>query len=244
MGPVRTDLRIAVAQPAVHAHDLAANVASHAEVVGRAGARLVVFPELSLTGYELDAPAVDPADPLLRPLVDACRAAGSVALVGAPVAVDGRGAGAGTGHIAVLRVDGSGVEVAYRKVSLGDAEAVRFSPGPGPVAIDVDGWRVGLAICKDTGDPAHLAATAALDLDLYAAGVVHHDHELPEQLRRARTIAAATAAPVAIASCAGPTGEGYAATAGHSSIHDRHGDVLVSAGADPGWVAWTLPGEG
>ena len=38
-----------------------------------------------------------------------------------------------------------GSTVAYRKMWLGDAEARRFTPGPGAGA-DVDGWRLGLAI--------------------------------------------------------------------------------------------------
>ncbi|WP_197680992.1 nitrilase-related carbon-nitrogen hydrolase [Nocardioides scoriae] len=235
---MRTDLRVAVAQPDVHALDVAANVAAHAAVVRGARARLVVFPELSLTGYELDAPSLAPTDPRLAPLVEACRATGSVALVGAPVVVAGDRSS--LEHIGTLRVDRAGVATAYLKVSLGDAEAERFAPGPGPVAIDVDGWRVGLATCRDTGIAAHVAATAALGLDLYAAGVVHHAHERAELSHRARAIAAATGAPVALASCAAPTGEGYAATAGHSSVHDRHGALLVEAGAATGWVAVTL----
>jgi predicted amidohydrolase len=43
---------------------------------------VVVFPELSLTGHELDAAAVDPADDRFAPVIDACAATGSIALVG------------------------------------------------------------------------------------------------------------------------------------------------------------------
>lgn len=50
-----------------------------------AGARVVVFPELSLTGYELDAHAVAVDDIALAPLVEACAATDALALVGAPV---------------------------------------------------------------------------------------------------------------------------------------------------------------
>lgn len=227
-------LRVAVAQPVVTALDVAANVRAHAALVRRAGARLVVFPELSLTGYELAAPPLDPGDARLEELRAACAETGTVALVGAPVEEAGRV------HIAVLRVDAEGVGVAYRKTSLGADEQARFSPGPGPVATDVDGWRVGLGICKDTGDTDHVTATAALGLDLYAAGVVHHRWELEEQQARARRIAAATGAPVALASCAGATGGGFGATAGGSSISDRHGVVLVEAGADADEVVATL----
>lgn len=45
-------LVVAAVQPACTAHDVAANAAVHAEQVRAAAARVVVFPELSLTGYE------------------------------------------------------------------------------------------------------------------------------------------------------------------------------------------------
>jgi len=57
---VTTSLTVAVVQPPCTACDVAGNAQQHADAVRRAQARVVVFPELSLTGYELDAPAVAP----------------------------------------------------------------------------------------------------------------------------------------------------------------------------------------
>jgi len=76
---------IAVAQPLCVPYDVAANAPTHAAVVRSASARVVVFPELSLTGYELDAPAIAVEDPRLAPIIEACVETGSLALVGAPV---------------------------------------------------------------------------------------------------------------------------------------------------------------
>lgn len=145
---------------------MAANAAEHARAICPAKARLVVFPELSLTGSELEAEAVSPTDDWLAPIVEVCAATGSVALVGAPV----RGA-QGDLHIGMLRVDSAEVEVAYHKNWLGPAEAERFKPGDGPKIIDVDGWRVGLGICNDTGVAEHVSAIAALGIALYIAGL-------------------------------------------------------------------------
>jgi predicted amidohydrolase len=55
---MREPLRIAVAQPVCVRHDVAGNAVRHARVVRSARARVVVFPELSLTGYELDAASI------------------------------------------------------------------------------------------------------------------------------------------------------------------------------------------
>src|SRR6266702_8390542 len=155
---MREPLRIAVAQPPCVPYDVAVNAVAHAATVRSAGARVVVFPELSLTGYELDAPAITAEDLRLGPIVEACAEAGSVALVGAPV----RGQ-ASRSHIANLAIDGAGATVAYKKMWLGTAESERFTPGGRPAVLDVDGWRLGLAICKDTGVPQHAFDTAALD---------------------------------------------------------------------------------
>ena len=193
-----------MAQPALGSLDVAANARVHADTVRSAGARVVVFPELSLTGYELDAPAIPAADPRLRPIVEACAETGSVALVGAPVTGDGD-----EDFIALLAIDGSGVSVAYRKVWLGAEEADRFTPGPGPAVLEVDGWRLGLAICRDTGIAQHASDTAALGIDAYLAGTVKAADEATLQHERGRRIAAEHGVWVAIASFAGATGGGY-----------------------------------
>lgn len=229
---VRAPLSIAAVQPATVAHDLAGNARAHADSVRAAQARVVVFPELSLTGYELDADAVSPSDPALTPIVEACEAAGSLALVGAPVQDDG-----GRTFIAMLRVDARGAEVVYRKTWLGDAELGRFSPGDGPTVLEIDGWRLGLGICKDTGAAQHTAGTAAVGVDAYLAGLVHRPEELPEQEARAFVIARTCRAWVVFASFAGPTGDVFAETAGSSAVWSPEGLSLARVGPEAGGIA-------
>lgn len=220
-------LTVAVAQPVCVPHDVAANAATHAAVVRAAQARVVVFPELSLTGYELDAALVPPDDPALAPLVAACRDTGTLALAGAPV--DGP-------CIGILAVDGVAgtVDVAYRKLYLGDSEPDRFHPGPEPRVLTVEGRRLGLALCKDTGVPEHQARTAALGIDGYVAGTCMSAEETAEQDARGARIAAAHGVWVAFASFAGPTGDGYTHTAGRSTIWAPDGAVIARTDAVPG----------
>ena len=228
---MREPLVIAVAQPLCVPYDVAANATTHAATVNAARARVVVFPELSLTGYELDAPAIVAEDPLLNPIVEACAETGSVALAGAPV----RGK-AGRSHIATVAIDGTGATVAYRKMWLGTEESHRFSPGPAPAVLDVDGWRLGLAICKDTGVPEHAHDTTALGIDAYVAGTVKSPDEGAVQDERARRVAMEHRIWVAIASFAGATGGGYTTTAGRSAIWAADGTPVARAGADAGTV--------
>ena len=220
-------LTIAAVQPACRANDVPGNALSHAVAVRAAKARVVVFPELSLTGYELEAAPVAPTDAALSTLVEACAVTDCIALAGAPVrGEDGRL------HIAMLCVSRRGVGVAYRKCYLGDEESARFSPRPGPAVLDVDGWRLGMGICKDTGVAEHVSDTVALGIDVYVAGLVHTPEELAVQEKRAASIAREGNAFVAFASFAGPTGGGYERTAGSSGIWSPEGDVLTSAGLE------------
>ncbi|MEV4067240.1 carbon-nitrogen hydrolase family protein [Nonomuraea dietziae] len=228
----RDPLTIAVAQPPTMAFDVAANARTHAAVVRAAGARVVVFPELSLTGYELDAPAITCEDPRLIPIVEACAETGSVALAGAPV----RGR-QGRPSIATLAVDATGVLVAYRKTCLGGQEPERFQPGEKPSVLEVDGWRLGLAICKDMGVPRQAAETAELGMDAYVAGVCELEGDLPIMEERARRVVADHRVWVAVASFAGPTGGGFARTAGRSGLWSPEGDVIARADAEPGSLA-------
>ncbi|WP_406069212.1 carbon-nitrogen hydrolase family protein [Micromonospora sp. NBC_01638] len=226
--PDRTLLRLAVAQPLCVPRDVAENARRHAAAVRAARARVVIFPELSLTGYELDAPVVSVDDARLAPLVEACAETGALALAGAPVAGD---------HIAMLTVTGAGVTVAYRKMWLGDAESRRFRPGDTPTVLTVDGWRVGLGICKDTGVAVHAARTAALGIDVYAAGALELARDAAVTEQRAHRTATTHRVWVAVASFAGSTGGGYTEAAGRSGVWTPEGAVYVRAGTNPGEVA-------
>jgi predicted amidohydrolase len=267
---MRETLVVAVAQPPCVAHDVAANARAHASAIRTAGARVVLFPELSLTGYELDAAPVDPGDERLQPIVAACADTGTMALAGAPVAGASTAgapvAGASTANrpvtrapatdalasdnskknqtsqvfIGVLAIDSGGVSVAYRKMWLGEEEARRFSPGPAPAKLTVDGWRLGLAVCRETGVAQHAADTAALGIDAYLAGTVMTPDEAEMQNERGRRISTGHHLWVALASFAGPTGGGYDQTAGRSGIWAPDGTQVSAAGPGPGAVSRAL----
>jgi predicted amidohydrolase len=229
---MREPLTVAAAQPPCVSYDVTVNAMTHAATIRSAGARVVVFPELSLTGYELDVQPITVQDPQLAPIVEACAEARSLALMGAPV--DGE---AGRSHIAMLAVDGTGATVAYNKMWLGTAESRRFTPGSEPAVLEVDGWRLGLAICKDTGMPQHASDTAALGIDAYVAGILESADEAALQDERSRRIAIEHQVWVVVASFAGSTGGGFAHAAGRSAIWRSDGVVTAQAGGEPGAIA-------
>lgn len=227
----RNALKVAAAQPRARLNSLERNVESHAEAVRRANSQLIVFPEMSLTGYAMDAPSIDPSGTALAPLVRACAASNSTALVGAPVDVGG---GRGIG---VLAVDAAGAQLAYVKMSLGGAEVENFLPGREPATLVIDGWKIGLGVCKDTRIDDHLEATGALGIDLYAAGLVHTPAELGEFDVRAQRITQQFHVPVIFAGFAGSTGGGFDATSGGSGVWDGEGRAIARCGAGCGEIA-------
>jgi predicted amidohydrolase len=223
-------LTLAVAQPSLVPHDVRANAETHAATIEANRADVVVFPELSLTGYELSASPVSAGDPTLEPIVKACAATGAVALAGAPVRdADGRE------YIATYAVDGEGARVAYRKMWLHEPEPERFVPGDAPVVIEVWGWRLGLAICMDTGAPAHARQTAASGIDAYVASTLFSPAAAGERDERMAQIAAAHGVWVAAASFAGSSSH-YPETSGGSGIWSRDGSLVVQAGPESGAV--------
>ncbi len=224
--PRRSSLVVAAVQPPCSG-DLYESARIHAAAICYAHAHLVVFPELSLTGYELDTTALTTDDVAFQPIQQACAAAGSIALVGAPVL-----GSAGIRSIATVRVTPRGVDVVYRKMSLGGAEPDRFSPGDEPAILLLDGWRVGLGICKDVHTDGHIRATVSLGIDAYIAGVVHRPEDLDRQQARGAAIARAHHIAVVFASCAAATGWGFDRTAGHSTIWSPDGAVLDEAGVE------------
>ena len=233
-------LSIAVAQPPCVTGDLTANAEAHALTVLAARSRLVVFPELSLTGYDLEAPAVAVDDPALAANVDAWGTLNTIALGGTPVDAPPDDGAVGGRSIAILLIDAHGARVVYRKQHLGSAEAEHFTPGPRPVVLELDGWRVGLGVCRDTGVDDHVKELANAGIDLYVAGFVDHPHDLDVQRERAATIATTCRAYVGFASFAGPTAGGYDETAGRSAIFGRSGALLAETSGLPGGIARAL----
>ncbi|MFC3491624.1 carbon-nitrogen hydrolase family protein [Glycomyces rhizosphaerae] len=229
-------LTVAAAQPELRPGDLPFNAAAHAEAVLASGARLVVFPELSLTSYALAAPAVALDDPELAAIVAACATTGSVALAGAPVKEGD------AEFIAMLRIDGSGVAVAYRKLHPDEEEARRFRAAADPVVMELDGWRLGLAICRDTMMFEHAPATAEFakrsgigGIDAYVAGSLFTPLGLPKRDKRMPQLAKGYGMWVVQACFAGP-GSDYAETTGNSAIWAPDGTVAVRADEHPGRI--------
>jgi NAD+ synthase (glutamine-hydrolysing) len=162
-------IRVALAQVNPTVGDLAGNsalVRAAAAQAAERGAGLVVFPEMSLTGYPVEDLALRPSfqEASRRAIHDLALAleadglGGTACLVGyldfldeAALAVSGRPRRAPINAAALLM--GGRVAARYVKHHLPNYgvfdEARYFVPGDEPLTVDVGGVRVGVAICED-----------------------------------------------------------------------------------------------
>ncbi|MDA1358981.1 carbon-nitrogen hydrolase family protein [Glycomyces luteolus] len=228
-------LTVAAAQPELRPGDLAFNAPVHAEAIRAAGARLVVFPELSLSSYVLAAPAVALDDPALDAIVAACAETGAVALAGAPLKEGDAEC------IAMLRFDGGGVEVAYRKMHPDEEESRRFRAAADPAVLELDGWRLGLAICRDSMMFEHAPAVAEFakrsgigGIDAYVAGSLFTSKGLVRRDKRMPQLARGYGMWVVQACFAGPGTD--LETTGNSAVWAPDGSVAARADERPGRI--------
>ncbi len=196
-----------------------------------AGARLVVFPELFLCGYDLGEDVARHAEradgPAAAEVARIAAGARISVLYGYPERARGRI------YNSAQLIDRSGRPVAnYRKTHLyGAWERRVFAPGDALVTAEIDGLRIGILICYDVEFPETVRALALAGADLVA---------VPTALIRpfdgvARTLVPARALEnqvyVAYAGLCGA--EGDTAYCGRSCIVGPDGMDVARAGRRP-----------
>lgn len=169
-----TTLTVAAAQSISIAGDVHANIARHQRFIMAAaeqGVQVLVFPELSLSGYERGLAAqlaIAPDAALLQPLRDLAQEVGVTAVVGMPIRLsDDSPVLIGA---LVLAADGS--LAVYSKQHLHPGEEVAFAPGAGGAPLTLGDDTLALAVCADFCHASHAAAAAEVGAGIYAAGVL------------------------------------------------------------------------
>ena len=166
-------MRIAAAQTTPVRGDVEANVEQHVRLVHLAAeerAEVLVFPELSLTGYELDLAgdlAFSESDARLARLIDVASAASMPLVAGAPVKIGPRL------HIGAFIVPPDAPVDVYTKHHLGafsssasvdgvvpPPEETVFQPGDRNPLVRLDGGIASVAVCADTGRASHAERAA------------------------------------------------------------------------------------
>src|SRR4051794_14280893 len=226
-------LKIALAQINTTVGDLEGNAAKIREGIARArdeGAQLVLFPELTLTGYP-------PEDLLLKThFLDATEAAlqelayeveGIVAIVGYPERADD------VYNSAAVLADGR-VAAVYRKIYLPNYsvfdEQRYFQSGDDGALIEVNGIPIGLTVCEDIWEPGPPATDEALAGARVVVNLSASPYHAGKGLEReAMLIQRARDSNVAVLFCNLVGGQDELVFDGHSVAIDVDGEVLARA---------------
>jgi len=165
-------LKIAVAQVPSIKGDVDANIAVHLNAIEKAsrlGVEYIVFPELSITGYEPELAlelAFSKEDTRLQPLIDSAIKKNIKIGVGAPLRADG------LPQIGLILISPAGIVETYAKMNLHPGEEEYFSEGEQHHYVTLDGITIGNAICADTNNPKHAHCCFKFGASVYIAGVM------------------------------------------------------------------------
>jgi predicted amidohydrolase len=233
---------IAVAQTCPQKGDVPTNIHEHIQLVELAaayGVKIGVFPELSLTGYELalcEELAFSVTDPRLSPLLVAAEAHDTTLVVGAPVRLNS------FLHIGALILYPSGAVDVYTKHRLGafsvsakcdscdgqsipPAEATVFAAGNHIPLIQSGDTIAAVAVCADIGDQGHPQRAAEQGANTYLASmfVIPSDFDGEEAKLKRYALQHGMMTALANFGCS----SGGLRSAGKSSIWSEAGRLLV-----------------
>ena len=220
--------KVAAAQVPSVRGDIERNIATHAvaiEAAAKNGVSVLIFPELSLTGYEPNLAAesaMTPADSRLASLIALAKKHRIEVVLGAPLT-----SGVAKPTIGAILITSSGTTKTYRKMHLGASERSHFVPGDAPLTIAVAGHTVGIAICADSSQASHPQAYADAGADIYAAGVFLNAEWYATDVSRLALYAARHRMLVVMANHAASIGT-YSSV-GKSTVWAPDGRLLVQA---------------
>ena len=173
-------LRVALGEYDIGWHDPETSLARASEVVAdaaRAGARLVVLPEMTTTGFTMDVSQATPLAAGHSARLSAIAAKSAVWLIASVAATEsssgpatpGGGLDSTRAVNAAVVIDPSGTVVAvYRKQKLFAfaGEHQHYVAGDGPVTVKIDDVRIAPLVCYDLRFP-ELFRTVARDVDAF-----------------------------------------------------------------------------
>jgi len=234
-------LSVAVAQSCPVPGDVQANVKEHIELAQRAareGASIVLFPELSLTGYELalaERLAFTEVDPRLNPLREVAQAYKATLVVGAPVRIGP------ALHIGAFLLGVEGSLQLYTKHRLGafppsavcdsvagdvpPAESTVFEPGDRNPLLVREGLTAAVAVCADIGRPAHAELAARRGANLYLASMFVIPSDFDSDTEKLARYAGQHRMMTAFANFGSPSGG--LRSAGRSTLWSESGERLI-----------------
>ncbi len=222
-------MKIALAQIESKIGEVEANINRHIRLVHKAverGVRLVVFPELSLTGYAPELAqslAMQVDDHRLRVFQEISHQKKISIGLGLPIKTDGKP------QIAMLIFEPGQPPILNSKYYLHEDELPDFSAGPnyrGPIA---GGNAIALAICYELSVPEHAKTACDNKASIYLASAAKTYDGVRKAGNRMAQISKEYHMTTLLCNCVG-TCEGQTA-GGQSSVWNQHGELIQQLNA-------------
>lgn len=217
---------IAMAQVAPEFTDVEKNLILHHRLIDQAieaDVDLIVFPELSLSGYapqqatEL-ATKIKDAN-YLSSLQDKAASGGITIAVGVPTQGE-----KGT-RISLIFIQPNQQFIAYSKQFLHLSEQSYFEPGEKSLVLSIAGENVAFAICYELKVEQHLAQVMMDSPSLYVASIACSASGLSDDYNRLSQIAQEQKIPVMMVNSIGCCGDFD--SAGNSAMWNRKGEIVA-----------------
>lgn len=236
-------MQFAAAQTIPEPGDVQANIRHHHRLIKLAtaeGVDVLVFPELSLTGYELQRGtelAFSESDERLTPLITLAVDHAITLVVGAPVSSGSEL------NIGAFSCYPDGTVGLYKKRHLGAGEEAVFEAGsPTPLA-HLGDLPAQVAICADASNPSHAEEAARRGAKSYLVSAFVTPKDLPKKVERLAAYAKNHTMPVVFANYGAPSGG--LLSGGASAIWSDTGALVAQLGTKgAGLVMASREGEG
>lgn len=222
--PEAQAMKLAIAQTHPVRGNMAANLEQHQRWVAaaaRRGADVIVFPELSLTGYEpalAQQLAISPHDDCLKPLQHLADLEHISIGIGVPTRNDSDIC------ISLIWLHPQRARQIYHKQYIHQDEEPFFVCGHNSTSLVATAPQVAIAICYELSVSAHAASAVQQGAEIYLASVAKSATGVNQAHQRLKAIAQQYTMPVLMVNCVG-TCEDFD-SAGGSAIWNHQGHCL------------------
>lgn len=218
-------MKFSVAQIYTYRGDLAQNLEHHFEFIelaASAGADVVVFPELSLTGYEPSLAsrlAMSSHDKRIEPIQERSDTTEITIAVGLPLIVqDGI-------CISLVFFQPGQERVVYHKKYLHKDELPFFVANDHPATMRIGNVTVAPSICYELSVPEHAERAYELGAEIYLSSVSKSAQGVASAHERLAAISKTYSMPVMLCNNVGPSDDFVGA--GRSAVWDRNGTKVA-----------------
>lgn len=196
-------MRICIAQTQSIKGNVQKNIQNHLRIIEHAialNADLIVFPELSITGYEPELAkelATIAEDSIFLPFQEVADSSGIAIGIGMPTnSIDGV-------HISMLIFEPNKNVVVYSKQMLHDDELPFFTAGSHQAILTIKGSKIAFGICYETLQREHFVNACKKGTDIYIASVAKPQGGVDKAYAHFPTMATEFGIPILMSNCVG-----------------------------------------